>query len=577
MGKFDYLKVSMSESLQQAYTKQNAFQTIVEAELENIVVDVPVTSVNSKTGDVVIEKADLGLDNLQNYGVATQGTAEAGTSDGAYMTPLKTKQAIDALQAVKKVNGKTGDVSITHEDVGASPLLHNHTFTEIPGLQAALDGKESLTGAQEKADKALGDAKTYADQKVAEIVDSAPEVLDTLREFAEALGNDPNFATTIANQIGNKVDKVEGKGLSTEDYTTAEKTKLAGIADNANNYVHPTTAGNKHIPTGGATGNYLKFSASGTAVWATPTTAEITESTTKKFVSNDQIASWDAKETPTGAQTKATQALTDAKTYVDSALAGYSPKIEAYKYMLVAEVPGQKGFLLQDIYNGVTDTLLDVAQNGWALNSGAYTIEGKILYLLEGVSKGTVISFTVLKNVPLKEQQSLLLDGDLMAGYFGKVTGLITGNDLSAKTGLTAGTTVVSGDITWLKFSHKHRTLLVADRVIKTAISWDSIQAMNLVKGKPIQIGDNYYLCRLMTGGDSNPAVFSGGEWYDTVRRFTPDTLDSHWSENKSWFQEITNSVSERLATHLLAVVSTSRSASNDETSVGYRPVLELL
>ena len=36
-----------------------------------------------------------------------------------------------------------------------------------------------------------------------------------------------------------KVDKVTGKGLSTNDYTTAEKNKLAGIADNANNYTLP--------------------------------------------------------------------------------------------------------------------------------------------------------------------------------------------------------------------------------------------------------------------------------------------------------------------------------------------------
>jgi hypothetical protein len=39
--------------------------------------------------------------------------------------------------------------------------------------------------------------------------------------------------------ISNKVDKVDGKGLSTEDYTTAEKTKLAGIDENANNYSLP--------------------------------------------------------------------------------------------------------------------------------------------------------------------------------------------------------------------------------------------------------------------------------------------------------------------------------------------------
>ncbi|WP_097026187.1 hypothetical protein [Clostridium peptidivorans] len=39
----------------------------------------------------------------------------------------------------------------------------------------------------------------------------------------------------------NKVDKVTGKGLSTNDYTTTEKNKLAGIVAGANNYVHPST------------------------------------------------------------------------------------------------------------------------------------------------------------------------------------------------------------------------------------------------------------------------------------------------------------------------------------------------
>lgn len=49
--------------------------------------------------------------------------------------------------------------------------------------------------------------------------------------------------------------------------------KLNGIEANANNYVHPTTTGNKHIPSGGATGQILKWSADGTAVWANETGA----------------------------------------------------------------------------------------------------------------------------------------------------------------------------------------------------------------------------------------------------------------------------------------------------------------
>ena len=47
----------------------------------------------------------------------------------------------------------------------------------------------------------------------------------------------------------------------------ADKTKLDGIATGANKYVHPTTSGNKHIPSGGSSGQILRWSADGTAVW----------------------------------------------------------------------------------------------------------------------------------------------------------------------------------------------------------------------------------------------------------------------------------------------------------------------
>jgi parallel beta-helix repeat protein len=50
--------------------------------------------------------------------LATQAEAEAGTSSAKYMTPLRTKQAIDALQAVKSVAGKTGAVTVSKSDVG---------------------------------------------------------------------------------------------------------------------------------------------------------------------------------------------------------------------------------------------------------------------------------------------------------------------------------------------------------------------------------------------------------------------------------------------------------------------------
>ena len=111
----------------------------------------------------------------------------------------------------RTVNGKalTANITLSASDVGALP-----NTTQIPSI----DGLAT---------------ETYVDNKVAGLVDSAPATLDTLNELAAALGDDPNFATTVATQIGNKVDKVDGKGLSTNDYTTTEKTKLASIAEGA--------------------------------------------------------------------------------------------------------------------------------------------------------------------------------------------------------------------------------------------------------------------------------------------------------------------------------------------------------
>lgn len=64
--------------------------------------------------------------------------------------------------------------------------------------------------------------------------------------------------------LDEKVDKEEGKGLSTNDYTTEEKTKLAGIEAGANNYIHPTGDGWGHIPATG-TSNAGKVLTAGAA------------------------------------------------------------------------------------------------------------------------------------------------------------------------------------------------------------------------------------------------------------------------------------------------------------------------
>lgn len=70
---------------------------------------------------------------------------------------------------------------------------------------------------QAEAD-AISSANSYTDAEIAALVDSAPAVLDTLNELAQALGADPNFATTVAGQIGDiesELDSTQiGAGLN---------------------------------------------------------------------------------------------------------------------------------------------------------------------------------------------------------------------------------------------------------------------------------------------------------------------------------------------------------------------------
>lgn len=98
--------------------------------------------------------------------------------------------------------------------------------------------------------------------------------------------------------LSGKVDKVSGKGLSTNDFTTEYKTKLDGIATGANNYVHPVGDGNLHVPATGSTNNgkvLMAGSSAGALTWTALTTANVSDSSSKRYVTDSQIAEWNAK------------------------------------------------------------------------------------------------------------------------------------------------------------------------------------------------------------------------------------------------------------------------------------------
>ena len=102
----------------------------------------------------------------------------------------------------------------------------------------------------------------YVNEKVAEIVDSSPETLNTLNELANALGNDPNFATTIANRIGLKADKTELHSHTNksviDSITSAKVTEWDNKSNFSGNYNDLTNKPNIPSLAGYATEQFVK-------------------------------------------------------------------------------------------------------------------------------------------------------------------------------------------------------------------------------------------------------------------------------------------------------------------------------
>jgi Major tropism determinant N-terminal domain len=81
---------------------------------------------------------------------------------------------------------------------------HSYLTQNVHGIADTAE-LETQTGAQAKADAAESAAQAYTDNAVANLIASAPSTLDTLNELAAALGDDPNFATTISTSLGTKL------------------------------------------------------------------------------------------------------------------------------------------------------------------------------------------------------------------------------------------------------------------------------------------------------------------------------------------------------------------------------------
>lgn len=162
---------------------------------------------------VLIESADEKAEN------AISTAENSDTKADQAMTVAGNAQST-ANDAVATANGATATANTALTTANTADSKATNALAQANAAQTAAAQAESNASA---AETTAGQAKTKATQA------------ETIATQAKTTAENAEVA------VGNKVDKVAGKGLSTEDYTTAEKSKLAGITAGANNYTHPAS------------------------------------------------------------------------------------------------------------------------------------------------------------------------------------------------------------------------------------------------------------------------------------------------------------------------------------------------
>lgn len=194
------------------------------------------------------------IEGLATEQWVTDAIADAG-GKVLVVTKLPAKGNPNTIYMVPNESSRANDVydeyiwMVTTKKTGWEFLGNKHVEVDLTGYYN-----------KTQVDKAIKDSEARSTAAIALKVDKVGGKQLSTNDYTTAEKQE-------VAKIANKVDKVKGKQLSTEDYTTAEKTKLSGIANNANNYTHPTTAGNKHIPAGGTPGQILVNTGDGTAKW----------------------------------------------------------------------------------------------------------------------------------------------------------------------------------------------------------------------------------------------------------------------------------------------------------------------
>lgn len=149
-----------------------------------------------------------------------------------------TDVATNAKAMKTLINGNAADLSaLTTVQKSNLVAAINEVAAAVGGSGAVIDDGAPSTLTVWSSNKTNEEIQ----EAVASIIDGAPELLDTLNELAAAIGDDPNFAATIAAQIGGKADMVHTHAAADITSGVLAPARLPTATDNTSGIVELAT------------------------------------------------------------------------------------------------------------------------------------------------------------------------------------------------------------------------------------------------------------------------------------------------------------------------------------------------
>ena len=408
------------------------------------------------------------------------------------LTNLATRIGTELKAHRTLINGNAADLS------SLTTTAKSNLVAAINELQAA------VASATEINDASTGTSATWSASKIVEelgdlkteILGGAGAAFDTLQELATLIGENDGDITGILTALDNRVrfdaaqtltapqktQALANIGAAADTHThsaattgapgfmsAADKTKLDGVAASANNYVHPTTDGNRHVPAtaAGDVNEFLKSNsvAGGAPAWAVVTKTDVGLGNVDNTSDASKPVST-AQATAIGLKLDATHAGTGGAAHANVIAAGASgfmtgaDKTKLDGVAAGAEV-NQNAFATVAV-SGQSDVVADAKTDTLTLANGA----GVAITTTSGTDTVTISTTEATPSLP----------GHLSAADKTKLDGVSAGADVTSVTTMGAALNAATAKATPVDADSIGLTDSAASNVLKK-VTWANIKA----------------------------------------------------------------------------------------------------